>query len=104
MELVMENSSSKYERYQKASKQVREIKGFYGHLTSYVIVLAILIYLNLKYTPEYLWFIWTMLGWGIGLFSHAIRVFNWFPFLNKEWEERKIKQFMEEDKSNNKYE
>jgi 2TM domain len=104
MELVMENSNSEYERYQKASKQVREIKGFYGHLTSYVIVLAILIYLNLKYTPEYLWFIWTMLGWGIGLLSHAIRVFNWFPFLNKEWEERKIKQFMEEDKNNNKFE
>ena len=100
----MENLNSEYERYQKASKQVKEIKGFYGHLTSYVIVLAILIYINLKYTPEYLWFIWTMLGWGIGLFFHAIRVFNWFPFLNKEWEERKIKQFMEEDKNKNKFE
>ena len=100
----MENSNSEYERYQKAKKQVNEIKGFYGHLTSYVIVLAILIYINLKYTPEYLWFIWTMFGWGIGLFFHAMRVFNWFPFLNKEWEERKIKQFMDEDKNSNKFE
>lgn len=100
----MENSNSEYERYQKAQKQVKEIKGFYGHLTSYVIVLAILIYINLKYTPEYLWFIWTMLGWGIGLLFHAMRVFNWFTFLNKEWEERKIKQFMEEDKNKNKFE
>ena len=100
----MENSNSEYERYQKAKKQVNEIKGFYGHLTSYVIVLAILIYINLKYTPEYLWFIWTMFGWGIGLFFHAVRVFNWFPFLNKEWEERKIKQFMDEDKNKNKFE
>lgn len=95
---------SEYERYQKAKKQVNEIKGFYGHFTSYVIVLAILIYINLKYTPEYLWFIWTMLGWGIGLFFHAMRVFNWFPFLNKDWEERKIRQFMEEDKNKNKFE
>jgi len=100
----MENSNSEYERYQKAKKQVKEIKGFYGHLTSYVIVLAILIYINLKYTPEYLWFIWTMFGWGIGLFFHAMRVFNWFPFLNKEWEERKIKQFMDEEKNNSKFE
>lgn len=100
----MENSNSEYEKYQKAKKQVNEIKGFYGHLTSYVIVLAILIYINLKYTPENLWFIWTMLGWGIGLFFHAMRVFNWFPFLNKEWEERKIRQFMEEDKNKNKFE
>ncbi len=95
---------SEYERYQRAQKQVKEIKGFYGHLTSYVIVLAILIYINLKYTPEYLWFIWTMLGWGIGLFFHAVRVFDWFPFLNKEWEEKKIRQFMEEEKNKNKFE
>ncbi len=100
----MENSNSEYERYQKAKKQVKEIKGFYGHLTSYVIVLALLIYINLKYTPEYLWFIWTMFGWGIGLFFHAMRVFNWFPFLNKEWEERKIRQFMDQDKNKNKFE
>ncbi len=100
----MENSNSEYERYQKAKKQVKEIKGFYGHLTSYVIVLALLIYINLKYTPEYLWFIWTMFGWGIGLFFHAMRVFNWFPFLNNEWEERKIRQFMDQDKNKNKFE
>lgn len=81
---------SEYERYQKASKQVKEIKGFYGHLTSYVIVLALLIYINLKFTPEYLWFIWTMLGWGIGLLFHGMRVFSWFPFLNKDWEEKKF--------------
>jgi hypothetical protein len=104
MELIMDNTNSEYERYQKAKKQVNEIKGFYGHLASYVIVLVILIYINLKYTPEYLWFIWTMFGWGIGLFFHAVRVFNWFPFLNKEWEERKIKQFMDEDKNKNKFE
>jgi hypothetical protein len=104
MGLIMENSNSEYERYQKAKKQVKEIKGFYGHLTSYVIVLALLIYINLKYTPEYLWFIWTMFGWGIGLFFHAMRVFNWFPFLNKEWEERKIRQFMDQDKNKNKFE
>ncbi len=104
MGLIMENSNSEYERYQKAKKQVNEIKGFYGHLTSYVIVLAILIYINLKYTPEYLWFIWTMFGWGIGLFFHAVRVFDWFPFLNKDWEERKIKQFMDEEKNKSKFE
>lgn len=100
----MENSNSEYERYQKAKKQVKEIKGFYGHLTSYMIVLAILIYINLKYTPEYLWFIWTMFGWGIGVFFHAVRAFNWFPFLNKDWEERKIRQYMDEDKNKNKFE
>jgi hypothetical protein len=100
----MENSNSEYERYQKAKKQVKEIKGFYAHLTSYIIVISFLIFINLKYSPEYFWFLWTMLSWGIGLFFHAVHVFNWFPFLNKDWEERKIKQFMEEEKNKNKFE
>jgi hypothetical protein len=45
-----------------------------------------------------------MLGWGIGLFFHAMKVFNWFPFFNKEWEEKKIKQYMEQEKKSNKFE
>lgn len=91
--------ASEYEKYLKAKKQVKEIKGFYGHLTSYVIVMLALLFINLKYTPEYLWFFWPMLGWGTGLLAHGIAVFNWFPFLSKEWEERKIKQFIEEEKN-----
>jgi len=83
---------------------VNEIKGFYIHLTCYVLVISVLIYINLKYTPEYLWFLWSILGWGIGLFSHGVRVFNWFPFLDKAWEERKIKAFMEEEKNKTKFE
>ena len=93
------------ERYQKAKKQVEQIKRFYRHLSSYVVVIGILIFINLRYTPQYLWFFWSMFGWGIGLFFHAIRVFNWLPFFNSEWEERKIKELMEQDqKMKNKYE
>ena len=99
MELIMETNND-FERYQKAKKQVQELKGFYGHLLSYVTVMIVIIYINLKYTPEVLWFIWTLLGWGIGIFFHAMRVFNFFPFFNKQWENRKIKQFMQEEKAN----
>lgn len=104
MELIMEKNND-FESYQKAKKQVQELKGFYGHLLSYLIGMAVIIYINLKYTPEVLWFIWTLLGWGIGIFFHAMRVFNFFPFFNKDWEKKKIKQFMEEEMSNkNKFE
>ncbi len=102
MELIMEKNND-FERYQKAKKQVQEIKGFYSHLLSFVVVMIIIIYINLKYTPEVLWFIWTLLGWGIGVLLHGMRVFNFFPFFNKDWEEKKIKQFMEEEKLNNKF-
>ena len=93
-----------YERYQKAKKRVQEIKGFYSHLASYILVMIVLIFINLRYSPQYLWFVWTLLGWGIGVFIHAVMVFNIFPFIGRDWEEKKIKQFMEEEKSKNKYE
>lgn len=90
---------SEYEKYQEAVKKVKEIKGFYSHMLVFIIVLMVLMYINLKYSPEYLWFIWTMFGWGIGVFFHAAKVFDWFPFLGKNWEQEKIKQFMNEENS-----
>lgn len=103
MELIMENQE--YENYKKAQKKVSDIKGFYGHLITYVLVNAVLIFINLRYSPQYLWFLWPMLSWGVGLLINGIIVFDAIPFLNKNWEERKIKQFIEEEKSKqNKYE
>ena len=99
------NSNQDFENYQKAKKQVEEIKGFYSHLLSFVVVMFLLAYINLRYSPEHIWFFWPFLGWGLGLFFHAVKVFNWFPFLGKNWEEQKIQQFIEEDKNkHNKYE
>jgi len=100
----MENLNNKieYEKYQLAKKQVEEIKGFYSHLVVYILVMGLLVFINLKYTPEHLWFIYSMAGWGIGVLGHASKVFNWFPFMGKDWEARKIQQFMEEEKNNTK--
>lgn len=94
------NNKTDYEKYQKAKKQVEEIKGFYSHLAVYILVMGLLVFINLKYTPEHLWFIYSMAGWGLGVLGHASKVFNWLPFMGKSWEERKIQQFMEEEKKN----
>lgn len=99
----MEHYNEQYERYQKAKKQVEEIRGFYVHLASFIITIVFLLYINLRYSPEYLWFLWPMLGWGFGLFFHAMKAFNYSPFLGKDWEQKKIKEFMDQDKQN-KYE
>ena len=95
--------NNEYEKYQRAQKQVQEIKGFYGHLLTYVLILIFFLVINLKYTPKYLWFFWPMLGWGIGLLFHGLKAFNYTPFLGKGWEQRKIKEFMDREKQN-KYE
>lgn len=99
----MENNNEEYERYQRAQKQVDEIKGFYGHLFAFILVHAFLIFINLRYSPQYLWFLWSFVSWGIGLLFHGMKVFNYSPFLGKKWEERKMKEFMDQEK-NRKYE
>ena len=44
------NSNQDFENYQKAKKQVEEIKGFYSHLLSYVFEYFTLIPTNIKIT------------------------------------------------------
>jgi len=96
----MENKYQEEERYYEAKKRVEEIKGFYGNLISYIVVNIGLIVINLLTSPKYLWFFWPMLGWGIGVFFHGMKVFNFMPFLGKDWEEQKIKEFMDKEKEN----
>ena len=94
----MENSFENEERYRKAAKKVADIKGFYGNLASYIFVNIGLMILNLITSPEYLWFFWPMLGWGIGVVFHGMKVFGYNPFFGKDWEEKKIQEFIEEEK------
>ena len=100
----MENQIQKDERYFAAQKRVKSIKGFYIHFTVYVfvnIVLSIQIYLN---TQNDFWR-WesfsTALFWGIGILSHGTSVFGSNLLFGKNWEDRKIKELMEKDKSQN---
>ncbi|OXB11517.1 histidine kinase [Flavobacterium plurextorum] len=100
MGVIMEMKYSEEDKYFLAKKKVGDIKGFYGNLASYVFVNAILIFVNLYTSPEYLWFFWPLLWWGIGVVFHGLRVFDVFPVLGKDWEEKKIKEFMEKEKWN----
>ena len=93
----MENQYANADRYNKAQKRVEEIKGFYGNLTSYVVVNIGLLVLNLLTSPNHLWFFWPLFGWGIGVAIHGMKVFNYLPFFDQEWEQKKIKKFMEKE-------
>ena len=95
----MENLKTEQQKYSEAEEQVKEIKGFYTHLIIYICVISFLIFINLTYTPEYLWFIWSASGWGIGLIAHSNKAFNWIPVFGKNWEERKIKELMNNTKN-----
>lgn len=100
----MENFS-KENKYLKARERVEQLRKFYGNLTSYVVIITLLAFIN-YWTNEwkYMWFLWAAFGWGIGLLFHAMGTFNLNPFFNKEWEERKIREFMQEDEQSSKWE
>jgi hypothetical protein len=63
------------EAYQKAKARVEAKLGFYIHLAVYVGVNILLVIVNLLSSPQYLWFKWPLIGWGIGLCFHALGVF-----------------------------
>ncbi|MGB5203197.1 2TM domain-containing protein [Eudoraea sp.] len=84
-------------RYQKAKERVEAIKGFYGNLTAYCIVIPLLIWLNLRST-SFPWAIFPALGWGFGLTIHGMEAFGYNPLWGKSWEEKKIKELMDDDK------
>ena len=86
------------EKYEEAKKRVKELKGFYRNLITYVSVNIFLIVINLITSPDSLWFYWVTLFWGIGIVLHASKVFVLKgKFLGKEWEEKKIKEMMDKE-------
>ena len=86
----------KKDKYLKGKKRVEEIKGFYGHLSAYVMVNLILLIINLLVSPDELWFHWTAIFWGIGIIWHFLGVFVMHRW-TKDWEEKKIKELMERE-------
>lgn len=45
--------------------------GFYIHVAVFLLVNALLITINLRTTPENIWFYWPLMGWGLGIVLHA---------------------------------
>jgi hypothetical protein len=84
---------NKEEAYYKAKKRVEEIKGFYGNIISYCVVIPFLIFINYRTSWNFQWFWFPMLGWGMGIVFHAFGVFGY----GKNWEERKIQEILDKE-------
>ena len=83
-------------KYQQAKERVEALRGFYIHLTVYVIVDLFLFLLNIFVSPDSLWFYWPLLGWGVAIVLHAVSVFNSGHLFGTDWEEKKIREIMED--------
>jgi hypothetical protein len=60
---------------ERARKRADEKLGFYIHLAAYLLVNALLIVLDLMTSPGTYWFMWPLIGWGIGVSVHGLGVF-----------------------------
>lgn len=60
---------SEEEYYRKAQKIVKAKKNFRGSAVAFAIIMPVLIFINLWTSPSYLWFLWALMGWGMGLFG-----------------------------------
>lgn len=87
-------SDNQHVKYQKAKEKVADLKGFYGNLLAYCIVIPVLAYINYR-TTNFPWVIFPALGWGFGLLMNGLCVYGYNPIFGKNWEERKIKEYMQ---------
>lgn len=91
------------EKYLLAKERVRKIKGFYTHLTIYILINTILTSINLFFSEsENINFnmFSTWIFWGIGIFFHAIGVFGKNLIFSKDWENRKINELINREDEN----
>jgi len=100
----MESNRIQERKYIKAQKRVEKIKKFYKHLIVYIIVNVFLtgIFISgdindgdtfneafLNYHNYKIW-----IFWGIGIVFQALNIFGTSFFFNKDWENRKIKEYV----------
>jgi hypothetical protein len=105
----MENLTEK--KMMRAKQKVEDIKKFYKHLVTYIVVNLFLTFVwsfsfklfgdfivsnqfdgeGFKHIP--IWLIW-----GIFLIFDAFKTFDFLNIFGKDWEERKIEEFMKEKK------
>jgi len=91
-------------KFKKAKKRVQALSGFYKHLAAYILVNLFFFAIkavNLDAGEKFFEFCTfsTAFFWGIGVAFHAIGVFRKNIFLGQDWEEKKIQEIMEKEKS-----
>lgn len=100
----MENLTQNEQDLQQAKRQVEKIKGFYTHLFIYLIINVFIIasaFFDRPFTFDNFFRFSTFATaffWGIGIVAHWSGVFGKNIFFGKDWEQRKIQEYMNSKK------
>ncbi len=81
--------------YLRAIERAKELKKFYAHLGTYVVMSLFFFILNLVTSNGHWWFYWPVLGWGLGVALNAVKVFAY----GSGWEENKAKEILEKEQN-----
>ena len=97
----MENryNNSNQTKYMRASERVSELKRFYARCARGLV--AILIVAGINYYLDgwaFPWFLWVVFGVGLSITLRAFKVFGFSLLMGRDWEERKIREFMDDDR------
>jgi hypothetical protein len=79
---------------ERAKKHVKEVRDFYYHLMTFVLVNAMLVFIDLRVDAGQTvlgldWAYWVIFGWGFGIAGHAISVFFGDHKVQKVYEQGK---------------
>ena len=80
--------------YKAAKKKVEDKRAFYYHLAIFPFVNAFLFAVNMFTFDGHYWFIYPLMGWGIGLVSHYFTAFG-IPgagHQDEKWEKKEIEK------------
>ena len=99
--------SEENQRYLRAKKRTVALRKFYKHLIVYVVVNIVISGFKIKgYMEEGdsfeealvlldTWIVWAV--WGVFVLLQAIRTFKSNVILGADWEEKKIREYMNEN-------
>jgi hypothetical protein len=103
----MKNLNAK--KLARARRKIEEIKKFYKHVVAYILINLFLAFVwkfsfkivgnftvSNQFDGEEFTHIPIWLIWGIFLVLHALKTFGFLNLQGKDWEERKIEEFMKE--------
>lgn len=63
------------DEYAKARRRAAAKYRFFVHAAVYAAVMGLLAVINLLTSPGDLWFVWPLIGWGLAVALHGVRVF-----------------------------
>lgn len=74
-----EDAMEQTQAYQEAKEFIERKIKFYRHIAVFVIINTTLVVMNLLRSPENMWSLWVIFGWGIALAFQAAKIYLPMP-------------------------